>query len=438
MDSENDLLVNSWLAQIEAGPSTKKLYGLVIKKYSEFTGKTPLELIEGAEKEILGGVLMRKRKIRQYLLGYQEHLKDGGKAPTSIRTFMAAVRSFYKVHDIDLPNLKSKPANPLESNGSRARLSIKDIRKLFNYAKNLRDKAIILTIVSSGLGSYEVRDLRIRHLHNVDDDGVCTLELTRSKVNCEFTTFLSPEAMEAINEHLTYRNTKSNLSVKGNDDYVFTNESGKKLTGSAFMEIFRSIGIAAGFKNKSSGEFNLARAHNLRKFFNSQLINNGADIFFTDYLMGHKIDGTRAAYFKADPEKLKVRYIRFLPYLTVEETRIKIVESSEYKKLKEENVNIKKQLDEINTLLTGIMRQQNNDVIHSDLMKELHTRDPELLKSRFGIDDEEYQRLRDVQYNKLYGMTESEHEKDNAQKKKEFFDNLTEDEINELLYGPLD
>ena len=435
MKSDNELLVSGWLAQIEASQGTKKLYTFVIKKYCEFTGKTSSELIEEAEEEILQGILMRKRKIRQYLLGYQEYLKDGGKAPKTINAFMSAVRSFYKVHDIDLPNLKRKTANPLEKNGSRSRLSIEDIRKLINYAKNLRDKAIILTIVSSGLGSNEVRNLCIRHLQNVDDDGICTLELTRSKVNCEFTTFLSSEAMEAINEYLAYRNTKPKLVIKGDDDYVFVNESGRMMGRSAFVEVFNSIGIAAGFK-KGSGVFNLARAHNLRKFFNSQLINNGADIFFTDYLMGHKIEETRSAYFKADPEKLKVRYIRFLPYLTVEETRIKIVESSEYKKLKEENVNIKKQLDEINTLLTGVMRQQNNDVIHSDLMKEFHDRDPELLKSRFGIDDDEYQRLRDVQYEKLYGMTEIEHKKDNAKKKKEFFDNLTEDEIKELLYGP--
>jgi len=99
---------------------------------------------------------------------------------------------------------------------------------------------------------------------------------------------------------------------------------------------------------------------------------------------------------------------------------------------------MKVQMSQISSLLTGIMRQQNDDVINPDLMEELHNRDPGLLKSRFGIDDEEYQRLRDVQYNKLYGMTESEHEKDNAQKKKEFFNNLSEDEINELLYGPLD
>ncbi len=66
------------------------------------------------------------------------------------------------------------------------------------------------------------------------------------------------------------------------------------------------------------------------------------------------------------------------------------------------------------------MRPQNNDVINKDLMEELYDRDSELLKSRFGIDDEEYQRLRDVQHKKLWGMTEREFEKYTARRKRNF------------------
>jgi len=74
----------------------------------------------------------------------------------------------------------------------------------------------------------------------------------------------------------------------------------------------------------------------------SAFLNGGTDIFFTDFLMDHKIDGIRAAYFRADPEKLKKRYLKYLPFLTIEDTIIRVVESEEYHKLKEENKNIKK------------------------------------------------------------------------------------------------
>ena len=50
----------------------------------------------------------------------------------------------------------------------------------------------------------------------------------------------------------------------------------------------------------------------MRRFFNTDLRNNGADIFFTDFLMGHKIDQVHGAYFKEDAEMLKERYMRYL------------------------------------------------------------------------------------------------------------------------------
>jgi integrase len=70
------------------------------------------------------------------------------------------------------------------------------------------------------------------------------------------------------------------------------------------MDVFRKLAKKTGL-DTDKGVWQVARAHNLRKFFKSALLNNGADIFFTDYLMGHKIDEVHEAYFKADPKKLK-------------------------------------------------------------------------------------------------------------------------------------
>ena len=153
--------------------------------------------------------------------------------------------------------------------------------------------------------------------------------------------------------------------------------------------------------------------------------------------MAHKGDNVaRNAYHLGDVEKLKEQYRKFMHLLAIDDRSFELMKDDEVKRILKENRDIKNQLGEMSSLLTGIMRQQNNDFINPDLMEELYKRDPELLKSRFGIDDEEYQHLRDVRYKKLYGMTEVEHEKDNAKKKRDFFNNLTEDEIKELLYGP--
>ena len=50
--------------------------------------------------------------------------------------------------------------------------------------------------------------------------------------------------------------------------------------------------------------------------------------------MGHAIDATHAAYFRADPEKLRERFKKYIPFLSIEDTEIKTVESAEYSELK--------------------------------------------------------------------------------------------------------
>lgn len=368
---ENKLLINDWLSQIGASKKTKELYSHALEKYSQFTSKKPVLLIESAEEEITKGVLMRKRSIRRYLLGFKNSLEEEGRSPKTINAYMAAVKSFYRTNEIDLPNLKEKAARPLEENGSRAQLTMDDVRKLINHAKNLRNKAIIYTIVSSGLGGNEVRNLKIKHIRDVDENGIATLQLTRKKVNYEFTTFLSPEALDAINDYLEIRKKTEKLNVHGPDDYVFVTENGDYIDDQTFMKIFRDLAAEAGYGNGYSN-YNLVRAHNLRKFFNSQLLNNGADIFFTDFLMGHKIDGTHEAYFKSDPKKLKERYLKYLPYLTIEKTESRVLDSEAYSKLQEENTQLRlniekmeKRIDEMETQKTTFTEEMIRAMIEN-------------------------------------------------------------------------
>jgi hypothetical protein len=66
------------------------------------------------------------------------------------------------------------------------------------------------------------------------------------------------------------------------------------------------------------------------------MLNSGADSFFTDFLMGHTLDETRAAYFRASPDKLKEIYLKFVPYLQVQK-EADVSESPEYLRIKHEN-----------------------------------------------------------------------------------------------------
>ncbi len=261
---------------------------------------------------------------------------------------MTGANSFYRCNDIDLPNLNNRKQfspKPLKKNSLWIEKA--DIQAILEHA-GVRDRAIILIMVSSGLAQSDVLDLRIKDIKNGYDEnsGITTLSVRRIKTEYDFTTFLSPEAGRAVLSWIELRNQKhEKFKVRSDNDFLFIkrdvpdsylktyDDDERLLDKHGLMAIFRRLSVATG-RETEKGTWSLVRAHNLRKYFNSTLLNNGADLFFTDFLMGHKIDQMHEAYFRADPVKLREKYMRYLPFLSIEDTEVKMVESPEYQELK--------------------------------------------------------------------------------------------------------
>lgn len=89
-----DTLVINWLDSISR-PNTRNSYLLGLQTFTEWTGKTPDELITEAEEE--SKILMRKRNIIKYLIGFKKHLQDKGLAPLSHKSYMTGVKAFYQL-----------------------------------------------------------------------------------------------------------------------------------------------------------------------------------------------------------------------------------------------------------------------------------------------------------------------------------------------------
>ena len=98
------------------------------------------------------------------------------------------------------------------------------------------------------------------------------------------------------------------------------NDKERQLTNDIIMKIYRTISEKAG-KNSPEGNWNVIRSYNMRRYFNSALLNAGCDSFHVEYFMGHKLDATRAGYFRASPEKLKQIYLKYVPFITIQKEK---------------------------------------------------------------------------------------------------------------------
>lgn len=352
-----DLLIIQWLDNINATRHTTLSYLQAMKQYTEFTGLIPEELLEEAEQE--AGLAPRKRKLKGYLIGFRKQLTEEGLAEKTVQSRFGAVKSFYESHDVTTSKIK----------GERKRATTKDDNNIVPTKDDLQEclkvcdpleRAVMLTGISSGLASNEIRALPLQKFKSGYDPetGVTTLHLTRQKTHTKFTTFLSAECSAAILDYLEFRDRE--LKAEGEkrqnqiakqrttpnsylfivrsvpDKYLQTrNEELRKLSENSVTKMYRSISAKAR-KNTKAGTYNSVRSHAMRKYFSSVLIAAGCNHEVKEYFMGHTLSATQAAYFAVATDKLKEIYIKFMPFLTIQK-ELDVSESPEYKKLLEDN-----------------------------------------------------------------------------------------------------
>ncbi len=346
---EEDKRVQTWLDLMEASDATRRIYTGYLGKFCECVGKTPSELIDEAIEETRAGKLLSERNTSGYIAKFKRTLKDKCLAPNSQSVAFACIKSFYKAFDIQLSvNVgRSRKSLPLRENQNF--LEKEDVTKLITNAKSLRDKAIILVMVTSGMARRELIDLRIKDI-KFEADGIGIVDIRRQKSQTDYTTFLSPEAVTAINNYLEERNRSEKLKVSGGNSSLFVDyTAGKKLKPLAFHSIFQTLAKQLGYTN---GNYQIkSRSHALRKFFASTLENAGMPKTKIDFMLGHTPSGNDQAYFRTDVNKLKELYIKFLPYITFEKTiEIRSLDTKDAKRLEgleKENTDLRQQITDI-------------------------------------------------------------------------------------------
>jgi len=354
-----DSTVRAWLDNLKPKVNTKLAYVQAVSAYTENTCLTPKELIAEADKEESDQIRMRDRKIKGRLIGFRSYMIDRGLADFTIKGRMAGVRSFYQSFDIELPKLQGERRRARTKEENRGIPTKEDLQTVLKVCEPL-EKAVVLTGISSGLSSVEIQNLTLSQFKSGYDPvtGITTLKLQRTKTGVEFITFLSPEASTAILEYIDYRNRESKAATThrmkqllkqrtfSDQGYLFIlrqidesylqnhDEETRKLSHIAVQKMFRSISTKAK-QNTGKGLYNIVRSHNMRKYFNSALLNAGCDSFHVEFFMGHELDNTRAAYFRAQPEKLKEIYKKYIPYLTIQKEN-SIADAPEFKSMTEE------------------------------------------------------------------------------------------------------
>lgn len=289
-------------------------------------------------------------------------------AATTIGRYMNVITTFFKTYHFAVPPKSLEQQRRVSSRPENQKIPNKElIRKALKVA-GIRDRAIILVAVSSGLSAVDICNLTIKQFHGGYNPktGIVTLHISRQKTGRVFTTFLSPEASQTVFAYLQTRNKDVNkmnatdlneyrkikmvpdsplfIHNKKLGTYLRTGiERDRALTTDNINEVYKAISKKIGVESNTPGIYNIFRSHNMRKFFASALLNAGCDFNIIEHFMGHQSNDTVAAYFKYQTSHLEEVYQKYLPYLLINESDD--IENSLLFKSKEE------ELDSVRMLL---------------------------------------------------------------------------------------
>ena len=131
--------------------------------------------------------------------------------PNSIPVEFFAIKSFLEINEVELKWKKVSKLFPakIKKTGRRA-YTTEEIQQILSTSTELRTRAIIHFLASSGVRIGALPELRIRHLRDMPlgCKAVCVYEDTIE----EYWTFISQEAVKALNKYLNKRKSEPFIS----------------------------------------------------------------------------------------------------------------------------------------------------------------------------------------------------------------------------------
>jgi integrase/recombinase XerD len=228
------------------------------------------------------------------------------KNPRTQSRVLSGVRAYYKFLLIE-GEIDENPASLIESPKIGLKLpevlSVIEIDKMIeaidlSKPEGQRNKAIIETLYGCGLRVSELVNLRLTDLHYGEGFVIVTGKGNKQR--------LVPVSGKALKEIDIYKQDRDRLPVIKDQNILFLNRRGSRLSRAMIFTIIKNLAAKAGIiKN--------IHPHTFRHSFATHMIEAGADLRAVQEMLGHESILTTEIYTHIDRSYLRDTLIMFHP-----------------------------------------------------------------------------------------------------------------------------
>ncbi len=243
-----------------------------------------------------------------HLRKFVEWMNEKGVSPRTQARTISGTKSFYKFLLLE-EIVANDPTSLLESPKIGRKLpdilNDSEINRLIESVdlakpEGLRNRAILETLYSCGLRVSELVNLRISNLHFEQE----FIKIS-GKGEKERLVPISKRAIEDIKKYMVGYRKKLKID-KSNENILFLNRRGKKLSRVMIFNIIKGLGAKIKLEKSIS-------PHTFRHSFASALVKGGADLRAVQEMLGHESILTTEIYTHLDKEFLKDTVNKFHP-----------------------------------------------------------------------------------------------------------------------------
>ena len=237
---------------------------------------------------------------------YMNWMLGKGKSTASVTRFLASVKSFYNFLMTD-GTVKSNPAKGVAAAKVERKypeiLTSKEVELFLEQpqcvdAKGFRDHAMLELLYATGI--------RVSELISLDLDD---LNLAAGFIRCasrgkERIIPLYHTAVKALQDYV--RNVRPQLIADGDEEALFVNMNGERMSRQGFWKIIKHYQEKAGIEKDIT-------PHTLRHSFAAHLLENGADLRSIQEMLGHADISSTQIYSHLVNQKIKDVYRKAHP-----------------------------------------------------------------------------------------------------------------------------
>lgn len=296
--------------------SMRRHYVTYLTRFCDFVGKDPDEIVEERRRHLRSRDERVRRTYERKVLEFYEHVKKNlGVRETSAHQMVIGIRGWFARNYVRLEFGRRGPRRP-KAEARDYVPTLGEVREIVECA-GVRDKAIFLTLLQTGLAPVDVVELkrgRFERAIREDEYPALMAEVNREKTRVPAQICIGRDAGRAIRRYLDLRTDDS--------PYLFVELRRKKgevqqleprFIDAAFQKAVKRSGVQVpnGLR---------LRVYSLRKIFETQ-VGKVIPQAWVDLLMGHSIAGARAAYIRPNDEELLEAYRKAEPLISISETK---------------------------------------------------------------------------------------------------------------------